>query len=211
MAAIRAEPLKVVKYKSVKGDAVDEEFGKALQKHNCQLPVKRLSPGKYMFGQRQIIAKIINSKLVIRVGGGYMSVDEFIEQYGKIEMIKMLKAEHPASKTPKGLNTSKGFSGSKDEKTSLSSKAMGVGDVKEMLRETINNVADDMRRESEKLADPKYKLSLDKSGDIASVGFANISLKVGVGGQARKSDTRGIGDQGIDDSVVEVEATTTTT
>ena len=32
------------------------------------------------------MAKIINGKLVIRVGGGYMSVAEFIEQYGKIEM-----------------------------------------------------------------------------------------------------------------------------
>jgi hypothetical protein len=41
--------------------------------------VKRLGPGKYMFGTRNIIAKIINGNLLIRVGGGYMSADEFIE------------------------------------------------------------------------------------------------------------------------------------
>jgi len=41
--------------------------------------VKRLGPGKYMFGTRNIIAKIIDGNLLIRVGGGYMSADEFIE------------------------------------------------------------------------------------------------------------------------------------
>jgi len=41
--------------------------------------VKRLGPGKYMFGSRQIMAKIINGKLVIRIGGGYMSAEEFVE------------------------------------------------------------------------------------------------------------------------------------
>ena len=42
-----------------------------------------------MFGTKQILAKIINGKLVIRVGGGYMSADEFIEQYGPMEILKM--------------------------------------------------------------------------------------------------------------------------
>lgn len=39
------------------------------------------------------MAKIINGKLVIRVGGGYMNVDEFIEQYGRMEVIKAIAAE----------------------------------------------------------------------------------------------------------------------
>ena len=55
--------------------------------------VKRLGPGKYLFGTKNIMAKIINGKLVIRVGGGYMSADEFIEQYGKMEMMKMMRQE----------------------------------------------------------------------------------------------------------------------
>ncbi len=38
------------------------------------------------------MAKIIKGKLVIRVGGGYMSAEEFIEQYGAIELEKMMKA-----------------------------------------------------------------------------------------------------------------------
>jgi len=57
------------------------------------LNVKRIAPGKYLFGTKHIMAKIINGKLVIRVGGGYMSADEFIEQYGKMEMMKMMRQE----------------------------------------------------------------------------------------------------------------------
>lgn len=83
----------VRKYKAVKGDEIDEKFAEALNRANLNLPVKRLAAGKYMFGSRQIMAKIINGKLVIRVGGGYMSVDEFIDQYGKIELLKIMKAE----------------------------------------------------------------------------------------------------------------------
>jgi len=68
-------------------------FAEALNRANLNLPVKRISVGKYMFGSRQIMIKIINGKLVVRVGGGYMSVDEFIDQYGKIELLKLMKAE----------------------------------------------------------------------------------------------------------------------
>jgi hypothetical protein len=86
--------LKQVKqYKPVKGDAIDELFAIHLNKANLNLPVKRLGEGKYLFGTKKILAKIINGKLVIRVGGGYMSADEFIEQYGQIEMLKMMKAQ----------------------------------------------------------------------------------------------------------------------
>ena len=77
-------------FKAVKGDAVDELWCFHLNKHQLDLEVKRLGPGKYLFGTRNIMAKIINGKLVIRVGGGYMGADEFIEQYGKMEMLKMM-------------------------------------------------------------------------------------------------------------------------
>ena len=46
-----------------------------------------------MFGSKKILAKIINNRLVIRVGGGYMNAEQFIEQYGRIEVMKKLKME----------------------------------------------------------------------------------------------------------------------
>lgn len=41
-----------------------------------------------MFGTRKIYCKIINSKLVVRVGGGYMGIEDFILQYGEVEAEK---------------------------------------------------------------------------------------------------------------------------
>lgn len=42
-----------------------------------------------MFGTRKIYAKIINGKLVIRVGGGYMVIEKFIETYAEQEIEKL--------------------------------------------------------------------------------------------------------------------------
>ena len=53
------------------------------------LPIKRLGDGFYLFGTKKIFARIMNGKLVIRVGGGFMSVDEFLEMYSDQEMIKV--------------------------------------------------------------------------------------------------------------------------
>jgi len=95
-AALKRElsTVKVVqKYKAVKVDEIDRMFMEAMNRANLNLPVVRLSAGKYLFGSRNIMAKIINGKLVIRVGGGYMGVDEFIDQYGKIEMLKHMKSQ----------------------------------------------------------------------------------------------------------------------
>lgn len=41
-----------------------------------------------MFGTKKIYCKIINGKLVVRVGGGYMGIEEFIMQYGQQEAEK---------------------------------------------------------------------------------------------------------------------------
>jgi hypothetical protein len=40
-----------------------------------------------------VYAKITNGKLVIRVGGGYMGIDEFMYYYGAQELNKMLAYE----------------------------------------------------------------------------------------------------------------------
>jgi hypothetical protein len=47
------------------------------------VPIKKLGNGYYIFGTRKIYAKILNGKLVIRVGGGYMVIEEFISTYAE--------------------------------------------------------------------------------------------------------------------------------
>lgn len=44
-----------------------------------------------MFGTKKIYAKILNGKLVIRVGGGFMIIEEFIATYAEAEMNKINK------------------------------------------------------------------------------------------------------------------------
>ena len=70
-------------YKAVKGDLVDELLADYINKLNCPVPIKRLQNNMYSFGTRKIFAKIINGKLVIRVGGGYMGIEEFMMYYGQ--------------------------------------------------------------------------------------------------------------------------------
>jgi hypothetical protein len=70
-------------YKAVKGDIVDELFADYFNKLNCPVPIKRLGNNYYSFGTKKIFAKIINGKLVIRVGGGYMGIEEFMMHYGQ--------------------------------------------------------------------------------------------------------------------------------
>lgn len=81
--------LKGSSYVAVKGDLVDEMLAQYIQ--NCPVPVKRLGGGFYLFGLKKIFAKILNGKLVIRVGGGYMVIEKFIETYAEQELSKLKK------------------------------------------------------------------------------------------------------------------------
>lgn len=63
----------------IKGDEVDEMMGKHLAYNKCSIKVTRTGAGKYLFGSKNIAAKVSNGRLVIRVGGGYMGADEFIQ------------------------------------------------------------------------------------------------------------------------------------
>ena len=42
-----------------------------------------------MFGSKKIYTKIMNNKLVCRVGGGFMNMDEFINTYAESERLKL--------------------------------------------------------------------------------------------------------------------------
>ena len=81
------EPLK--KYVADKNDEVDILLARHININDCSVPIKRLGGGYYLFGTRKIYAKVMNGRLVIRVGGGYMVIDEFIETYAEAELKKM--------------------------------------------------------------------------------------------------------------------------
>lgn len=49
----------------------------------------RESEGIYRFGTKRVGAKVEKDKISIRVGGGYLAIDEFIDQYTAIEVEKI--------------------------------------------------------------------------------------------------------------------------
>jgi hypothetical protein len=79
------------------GDLVDELFADYINRLGCPVPVKRTGQSHYMFGTKKVSAKIINGRLVIRVGGGYMGIEEFMMYYGQQELQKIHKEEQAAT------------------------------------------------------------------------------------------------------------------
>ena len=77
----KVEPRIKELYRPIKGDLVDELLAKYVNQVQCMVPIKRMGDGNYLFGTRKIYAKIMNGKLVIRVGGGFMIIEEFIQTY----------------------------------------------------------------------------------------------------------------------------------
>lgn len=130
-------------YKPVKGDAVDEMFAGYLNEAKLQIDVQRISAQNYMFGTKKILAKIINGKLVIRVGGGFMNAEEFIEQYGRIEMMKMLRNEEQKNQqTEIQSYQSQPNTGTSKQMSSQAKKIqMLMGqNMKEKMRQTLMNI-----------------------------------------------------------------------
>ena len=74
---------------SSSNDQVDELMQEYLSLNDSPVPIQKLSGGNYMFGTRKIYAKVMNGKIMVRVGGGYMTIEEFIETYGEAELKKM--------------------------------------------------------------------------------------------------------------------------
>ena len=67
------------KYKAKKGDEVDEMIRKFLGNSEEGVVIKRMAEGRYMIGEKKVSAKILNEKLLIRVGGGYQTLEEYLK------------------------------------------------------------------------------------------------------------------------------------
>ena len=64
-------------------------------------------------------------QIYVRVGGGFISIDEFIEQYGPMEMLKIAKQEQM------GLTTME-----KKEHREMN-RTLGMGEMKNMMRSSM--------------------------------------------------------------------------
>jgi len=95
-------------YTSDKSDKVDQMFALYINAVRCPVKLKRIGEGQYIFGTKKIFAKIQNEKLIIRVGGGFMMIDDFLATYTAQELSKMNRTVNnesepePGTKLPRG-------------------------------------------------------------------------------------------------------------
>jgi len=86
---------------------------------NCTVPFEKIDDkGHYKFGTKKITAVLVNERLMIRVGGGYMTAEEFITTYTPQEIIKVNRDQAKKSSTAVLVSTAeKRKKYDKEEKT----------------------------------------------------------------------------------------------
>ena len=78
-------------YTPVKDDPIDEALANYINKRPkpLKVPFTRQKKGSYMFGTKKVYVKLEQGKIIIRVGGGFMHLDEFLEVYTPLELEKL--------------------------------------------------------------------------------------------------------------------------
>lgn len=84
---------RIAVYIPVKDDLVDKKLAEYINnypdRHRLKIMFMRESEGVYQFGSRRIAVKVDKNKINVRVGGGYLSIDEFLDQYTPTELEKL--------------------------------------------------------------------------------------------------------------------------
>lgn len=84
---------RIAVYIPVKGDVVDKKLAEYINNYPDRQKLKimfmRESEGVYQFGTKRVMVKCVKDKIEIRVGGGYLSLDEFLDQYTPAELEKL--------------------------------------------------------------------------------------------------------------------------
>merc|ERR1712228_924143 len=80
-------------YIPTKGDAIDKKLAEYINnfpdRQKLKIMFMRESDGIYQFGTKRVSVKVDKDKINIRVGGGYLSIDEFLDQYTPAELERL--------------------------------------------------------------------------------------------------------------------------
>jgi hypothetical protein len=84
-------------YLPAKDDPIDKKLADFIANYPENLHLKsmfyRETPGIYNFGSKKVFAKVEQEKLLLRVGGGWLQVEEFVDQYLGQEVERMERRE----------------------------------------------------------------------------------------------------------------------
>lgn len=92
-------------YQPIKADAIDKALADYLNSRNSVLPLPfvREVYGIYLFGGRKVNISIERGKLTVKVGGGFLPIEEFIDSYTEIELEKFEKRHQDVTPRMKKL------------------------------------------------------------------------------------------------------------
>lgn len=80
-------------YIPMKDDPVDKKLAEFInnypERQKLKIMFMRESDGVYQFGSKKVAVKVEKDQIKIRVGGGYLSIDEFLDQYTPLELEKL--------------------------------------------------------------------------------------------------------------------------
>jgi chromosome segregation ATPase len=81
---------RVAIYIPVREDPIDKKLAEYINNYPDRSKFKimfmRETSGVYLFGSRRIYVRVEKGKINIRVGGGYLTIDEFLDQYTPVEL-----------------------------------------------------------------------------------------------------------------------------
>lgn len=84
---------RIAVYIPVKGDAIDKKLAEYINNYPDRQKLKimflRETEGVYQFGTKRVLVKCEKDSIKIRVGGGFLSLDEFLDQYTPAELEKL--------------------------------------------------------------------------------------------------------------------------
>ena len=89
---------RIAVYIPVKNDPVDKKLAEYINNYPDRQKLKimfmRESDGVYQFGSKRVRVMCVRDKIQIQVGGGYLSLDEFLDQYTPTEL-QVLERKDP--------------------------------------------------------------------------------------------------------------------
>jgi len=84
---------RIAVYIPVKNDMTDKKLAEYInnypERNKLKIMFMRESEGVYQFGSKRVGLKVAKDKIEIRVGGGFLSIDEFLDQYTPAELEKL--------------------------------------------------------------------------------------------------------------------------
>lgn len=84
---------RIAVYIPVEDDTVDTKLAEYInnypERSRLRIMFMRESSGVYQFGTKRVYVKVEKDKIIIRVGGGFLTIDEFLDIYTPLEIEKL--------------------------------------------------------------------------------------------------------------------------